>query len=244
MARTKRSLIKKEDLKLYLELGYSYSQIGTELDMDRELVYYYAKKWELRDINVHKQHKAFCNRRVKPIPRLNTELADQATAFMDITEVTFRRQKSKHTRTLKGEAFLTFSKNDLTYLVYIRDHSKGSYLRALTKLAPYISDTEIILVDTELNPKIANLDNITFCNTTEWHPKENLVEKKHGFKLCVYASFRVLKSSSFDKLTDNDKALLLKLYLRFFELNDNFILLNRTELEQRTAQLKEIVINV
>ena len=242
MVRPRKLVITKESLEEFLNKGLSYREIANEVfqrygvKVNRSTVYRLAQRYGIKNLNIHKQYKEYLKRRKKPIERLNPELATKANCYMDITEISFRSQIGKHKRSIK-RYFVSLKVNQKLYLYFIKNQKKSSILEALIHLRKFMPKNPICLVDTQLNPKLPDRSEITFCNTTEWHPIRNLVEKHHGFKTAIYAKYWKFKGIAYSKMDEYQKILLLKLYLETIERNQNIEIINKDELVKEICQL-------
>jgi len=242
--RTKGTRILRTSLKEYLEQGLSYREIGNILGLSRELVYYYAKLWNLRNLNAHKKYKEYCKTRLYTRKLINPLMSLHANASMDISEITFRRQRGKRSRSIR-KYMLTFTKGK-TYIVFMDNQRDEDIAMAITKLLTLgiINKGDKILVDKQLNSKLpyTSLKGVYLCNTPKWHASKSTTEKRHGFKTSVYAKFWRFKTSSYAKMDNDMKALLLKMYLESLQLNPNYEIINPETPERWIRELQSITV--
>jgi len=229
--RKQQIIISKIELKMLLEIGMSYREIARLVKCSKATIFEIAKRYELQDFNAFKQYNKMVSKKCKKIVRVNTHLVKYASAFMDRTEISFRREKSKHTRVaIKGTNFITLGKEGTTKLYFLENHRKEGTINALIYLRKYLSEKDIVLIDTEFNTH--GVSEIKFCNSEGWHPIKNLVEKYHGFKYSIIVKFWRRKTSSYNKLSEKDKIMLLKIYIETCALNDNYEIVNLEDLKE------------
>ena len=154
MVRPRKLLVTKSQLEAFLNQGMSYREIAEEVkkrygvEVNRSTVYRLAKRYNLRDQNIHKQYKEYLKKRKKPVERLNPHLVEQANCFMDITEISFRSQIGKHKRSIK-RYFVSLKVNQKLYLYYIKDQKKSSILEALIHLRKFMPKNPIFDKESE-----------------------------------------------------------------------------------------------
>lgn len=255
MVRPRKLLITKEELEQFLRIGLSYQEIAYEIykkykvKVNRSTVFRRAKEYGIDHLNLDKKYTEDSSKRRKPIKLINPLMSQRANAYMDITEISYRRQHGKQRRSIK-RYFLTLRANGKSYWVYIgKSQKEQNIIQGLIHLEQYLpKPVAIILIDKQLNPKLekthlkTNERIIYFTNTPKWHASKNLVEREHGaLKRTIYPKFWRFKSSSYKQLTKSDEILLLRLYIEAIRRKERMILVNEEEMIKEILNEAKII---